>query len=103
MRNLSLIIAIVGIGTLLGFLMAKPLKLYGNSLDSFINGEKIFFEGIVDEVKELHSGSLITIKDIKIFCECHNIDVGEQIRIEGIIENFDGNLRVKALVVNIIK
>lgn len=101
MRNISLIVAIIGIGALLGFLIVNPVNADKNSLDNFLNGQTIFFEGIVDEVRELRSGSLINIEDIKIFCECHNIHAGESIQVEGIVEKFEGNLRIKALVLNI--
>ncbi len=101
MRKLALIIAVIGIGALIGCLVVNPVEIEFQNLSSFINGQLIVFEGIVDEVKELRAGSLIIIDEVKVFCECHNIHAGEQARIEGIVEKFDGNLRIKALVLSI--
>ncbi len=103
MRKFVLIVAIIGLGILFGFLITKPTETDINSLNSFIDGQQIVFEGIVDEVRELRSGSLIIIDEVKVFCECHNIFAGERVRVEGVIEEFDGNLRVKALILNVLK
>ena len=102
MRRFALIIAILGIGVLLGFLVAGPKEIDGKSLDGLFDGQSISFEGVVDEVRVLRAGSLIVIDDIRVFCECSDIRAGQRVRVEGLVEEYDGNLRVNALILNMI-
>ncbi|MEK6846961.1 MAG: hypothetical protein AABY16_02235 [Nanoarchaeota archaeon] len=103
MRRFALIAAIVGIGVLLGLLIIEPTRIDGNSLDGLIDGQAISFEGTVDEVRELRSGSLIVIDDVRVYCECRNVRAGQRVRVQGVVEEFDGNLRLRALILNVIE
>ena len=102
MRRFVLIVAIVGIGLLLGMLFVEPIPIQGSSLDGLIEGQIVSFEGVVDEVRELRSGSLIVIEDVRVFCECRGIAAGRKVNVEGIVEEFDGDLQLRVLFLEVI-
>ena len=97
-----MVVAIMGIGLLLGLLFVEPTQIQGNSLDGLIDGQIVSFEGVVDEVRELRSGSLFVIEDVRVFCECRGIVAGRKVNVEGIVEEFDGNLQLRALFLEVI-
>ena len=83
MRKFALIISIIGIGVLLGLLFKPPKTI--ESLDESKDGEVVFIEGIIDEVRNLNSGSMIILNEISVFCECKNIRAGKNAKIEGVV------------------
>ena len=91
---------------ILGLLMIiiKPVEIDNlKDLDNLEINTKVEIEGKVVEERVLYEGTkLIKINDLEVICECSKSFKGEEIRIEGMVEKFDGKKQVRALRVEVI-
>ena len=99
MRKFAFIVAIIGLGVLLGFLLRGPRNV--SSLDGLLVGTVVSVEGYVSEERNFGSGKLLIIDEIPVFCECSRSYLGSLVKITGVVERFPDNLRVRAFSVNI--
>ncbi len=99
MRKIAIIIAIVGIGTLLILLFRNPLEI--TSLQNIRIGTLVSFEGIVSTEKTMSFGKNLIIDEIPTFCECKKSYLEKKVSVIGIVENYY-SLRVRVLEIKII-
>ena len=100
MRRIAFLIAIIGLSILLSLLLKQPTKI--SSLDGLLPGTAIEIQGTVDEERKFGSGKLIIINEIPIYCECSNKYIGSKVKVEGVIEKFPEDLRIRAFNIQII-
>ena len=100
MRKVALIIAIIGLGFLVGFLLVKPKHI--ENLNGLAIGETVSLSGTVEEERKFGNGKLLIINEMPIFCECSAKYAGVNVYVEGIIEKFPETLRVRAFKIMII-
>lgn len=94
MRRIVFLIAIVGLSILLSLLIKQPTKI--SSLDNIIPGKVVKIQGTVDEERKFGSGKLLIIDEIPVYCECSENYVNSRVYVEGVIEKFPEDLRVRA-------
>lgn len=100
MRRISLIVGVVGLAFLVGFLLIDGFEV--NDLDGLIVGDVVSVSGIVEQQRDFGNGILITIGNIPVFCECFEEYLGKRVFVDGIVERFPEDLRVKAFFIKII-
>jgi len=100
MRRIAFIIAILGLGFLIAFLLNEPF--YVNSLDGLIVGDVVEIKGIVDSERNFGGGRLLIVDDIPVFCECSGKYAGHSVVVLGIVERFPEDLRVRAFKIEIL-
>jgi hypothetical protein len=105
MKKLSFGIALAGI-FILGLLMFKLKVVEVNSFDDLEELEintKVELEGRVIEERALYEGTkMFIIGDIEVICECLESFKGKEIRITGMIEEFNGKKQVRALRIEVL-
>ena len=105
MKRLSLLIALFGI-FVLGMLMFKIKAVDIKNLKDIERLEintKVKLEGKVIEERILFEGTkLIKIRDLEIICECRRSFKGNEIRVVGLVEEFDGKRQVRALRIEVL-
>ncbi len=100
MKRVALVLGILGLGLLVAFLINKPLPI--ESLDGLIVGEVVSITGIVEEQRKFGNGELLMIKEIPVFCECNGEYAGKNIMVQGIIERFPEDLRIKVFSIEVL-
>lgn len=100
MRRIALVTGILGLGLIVAFLINEPIRV--ESLDGLIVGEVVSISGIVGEQRKFGNGQLLIIKEIPVFCECNKEYVGRHVIIEGIVERFPENLRIKVFTIKVL-
>ena len=100
MRKTALIIGIMGLGLLIAILLKDPKSI--SSLDNLKIGEVVRVEGLVENQRKFSTGQLLIIDEMPVYCECQNSYVGKSVSIEGIIEKFPDDLRIKAFKIQIL-
>jgi hypothetical protein len=93
MLRIALIVGIIGLGVLIGMLLMGPKQIA--SLDGLNVGEVVEVNGVVEEEREFGNGKLLLINEIPIYCECNEEYIGEEVIVEGIVEKFPEDLRIK--------
>ncbi len=86
MRRISLIIAIICLGILIGFLFKQPLKV--SSIENTTIGQVVEIKGIVDSERKFSDGKLLIVNEISVYCECSKSYVNKVVIVEGIVEKF---------------
>ena len=97
MRRVAFYIAIIGLGILLGLLLREPKEV--SSLDGLIVGSVVKIDGFVEEERNFGSGRLLIIDEIPVFCECSEKYIGLRVYVEGVVERFPEDLRIRAFKV----
>ncbi len=97
MRRLAFFIAIIGLGMLLGLLLKEPTEV--SSLDGVIVGSVVRVHGIVEEERNFGRGRLLIVDEIPVYCECSNKYIGLRVYVEGVVERFPEDLRIRAFMV----
>lgn len=100
MRKIALIIGVLGLGILIGLLLNKPLLV--ENIDNLIVGGAVEINGVVEEERKFGSGKLLIVRDIPVFCECYESYIGKMVSIDGIVEKFPDDLRIRAFRVEIL-
>ncbi len=102
LRKIAFLIAIIGLGILVAFLLKEPFKV--SSLNGLTVGQTVEIQGIVMEERKFGTGKLLIIglNEIPVFCECSEYYSGLNVAVYGIIEKFPENLRIKAFIVKIL-
>lgn len=100
MRRIALIIGLVGLGFLIGFLLYDGKNV--ESLDDLMIGEVVFISGIVESERKFGSGKLLIVGEVPVFCECEIDYTGLNVFVNGIIEKFPEDLRLRAFSVEIL-
>lgn len=100
MRRIAFIIGIIGLGFLVGFLLVEGFNI--ENLDGLIVGDIVSISGMVEEERKFGSGKLMVVGDIQIYCECENYYSGKNVFVEGVIERFPEDLRIKALYIKVL-
>jgi hypothetical protein len=99
-RRIAFLVAISGLGFLIGFLLKGPF--FVDSLDGLIVGEVVKIEGIVDSERKFGNGKMLIVNDVPVFCECSETYVGLKVIISGIVERFPEDLRLRAFIVQTV-
>ena len=99
MRKIAFLIAIIGLGILVAFLLKEPIHV--SSLDGLTIGQSVEIKGIVTEERKWGNGKLLMvgINEIPVFCECSKNYIGLNVEVYGMIEKFPDDLRVKAFTI----
>lgn len=100
MRKIALIITIIGLGILMELLIKEPRVV--NSIDEVDIGETVRLEGIVEQERKFGNGKILMIDEISVFCECKGSYSGKKVYVEGIIEKFPDDLRIRAFKIQIL-
>lgn len=100
MRTIALVVGIIGLGVLVGLLLRGPMNV--ETLDGLVIGGTVRIEGIVEEERKFGNGKLLIINEMPVYCECAGKYVGSKVIVEGIIEKFPEELRVRAFKVEIL-
>ena len=97
MRRFAFVVAIIGIGFLVGYLF-KPARAV-SSLKGLMNGEVVSIEGVVEEVRNTPSGKTLLIDGNSAFCGSCTVPVNSHVYVEGAVEEFDGRFRIRAFMI----
>ncbi|MEK6811016.1 MAG: hypothetical protein AABX96_00745 [Nanoarchaeota archaeon] len=100
MRRIAFLIAILGLSILLSLLLREPIEV--SSLDGLLPDTVVKIQGSVEEERNFGSGRLLIVDEIPVFCECSGKYVGSRVFIEGVIERFPEDLRIRAFKINLI-
>ena len=94
MRRIAFYIAIIGLSILLALLLKGPSKV--SSIDGLEVGSIVKIQGLVEEERKFGHGKLLTINEIPVYCECSSKYAGLEVSVEGVIERFPEDLRIRA-------
>jgi len=99
LRKLSFIIAILGIGVLLGLLLSPAEEI--ESLEELEINERVVFSGKVESEKDFGGFKIWKIRgfEMDVVCDCEESYLNEEIEIEGIVDEFNGKKQVRVLVI----
>lgn len=100
MRRIALIVGITGLGFLVAFLLVDGLNV--ESIDNLEVGDVVSLSGIVESERKFGSGKLLIINEVPVFCECYGNYSGKKVFVEGMIERFPEDLRIKAFYIEIL-
>lgn len=100
MRKIAFIIAVIGLAILIGLLLSNPKPV--TTLEGLLPGTGVTISGTVEEARKFGTGTLLTINDVPIFCECLGSYVGKQVKITGMVERFPKDLRIKAFSIKVV-
>jgi len=95
LKKVSFAFAILGIGVLLGML-ALPAKEFG-SIDDLRENEKVFVEGKVENEKDFGDFKILKVNGTEIYCSCKDSYLGEEVYVEGYVDEFDGKKQIRVL------
>ncbi len=92
MKILSLITSLIGIfilGSLI--LIMKPIEVENlEDIEVLADNTKVVIEGKISEERTLYEGTkMLKIKDIEAICECNGKYNDKNVRIKGIIDEYD--------------
>ncbi|MBM3232269.1 hypothetical protein FJZ21_02740 [Candidatus Pacearchaeota archaeon] len=100
MRRTALIIGILGLGILVAFLLTDGLEV--QNLDGLNVGEIVSIRGLVEQERKFGTGKLLIVNEIPVFCECENDYLGKNVAVEGIVERFPEDLRLRAFIIEVL-
>lgn len=100
MRRIAFIVGFIGLAFLVGFLVVDGFEV--KSFDGLIIGDVVSVSGVVSEERKFGTGKLIIIEEIVVFCECIGDYVGKKVFVEGVIERFPEDLRIRAFYIRIL-
>ena len=100
MRRVSLIVAVIGIFIIVGIMVFSEnytIIQDQEDLESLIINEKVVVNGRVDSERILEDFRILRIKDIEVVCDCSRGFFGENVKIYGVVGEFDAKKQVEAL------
>ncbi len=104
MKEVALLIAIVGM-LVLGLLMLNLRAVEVGDAEDLRGLEvntKVIIEGRVAEERVLYLGTkLLMIDDLEVICECPEDFKGKMVKVEGLVDEFNGKRQVKALRIEV--
>jgi len=100
MRKLAMIIGILGLGVLVALLLNQPRLV--EDLDGLDVGEVVRIEGNVEVERKFGNGKILVINEVPVFCECSKSYVNKYVSVEGIVEKFPEDFRIKAFSIETI-
>ena len=104
MKRIALLIAVMGL-FVLGLLMLNLKAVEVGNEDDLKKLEvntKVIVEGRVAEERVLYLGTkLLIINDLEVICECSESFKGRRIRVEGLVDEFNGKRQVRVLKIEV--
>jgi hypothetical protein len=101
LRKVSLIITFAGLSVLLGMLILPAEEIVGEraGLTEREINEKVVFSGKVESEKNFGDFKIWELSevDFDVVCDCKESYLGEEIEIEGIVGEFNGQRQVRVL------
>ena len=102
LKKLSFSVAVLGIGLLL-FLLGAPAEEFSGSFEEHEENKKIFLEGKVDSERDFREYKSFTIDGVEVICDCREELLGKRIRVEGIVEEYEGKRQIRVLEIGVLE
>lgn len=95
--RLSLIVAVIGLAVLVGLLLLEPREVDESEIRDLEKGTYVSFSGFVKSQRIFDGFSVLVVDDLEVTCACEDFFKGQRVRVEGLVEIYDGTKQVKAL------
>lgn len=101
MRRWAFVIAMLGMFVLVLFFSVGPEEV--ESVEGLVVNKNVLLNGIVVEERVIYEGVKVLILDsgIELVCECDESFVDRRVRVEGVVEEFDGRKQVRVLRIEV--
>jgi len=100
LKKMSFVLTMVGIVVLL-ILLTFPAEILRN-IDEGDLKEKVYFEGEVSNERSIGESKLINIDGIEVICDCRESYLGKEVRIEGLVDSYNGKRQIRALKIEVL-
>ena len=102
MRRFAFVIMILGMFVLFWFMGSdgEEIESY-EDLENLEINQKVFLEGRIISERIIYSGTKLIILDsgIELVCECVGNFIGEDVFVEGVVEEYKGKKQVGVLAI----
>lgn len=90
----------LGLGTLSIIIFKSPVEIdSAETLDSFEINTKVELDGKVERERVFEDFKVLVVEGIEIICDCEEYYLGKQIKIIGLIDEYNGKKQIKALTI----
>ena len=100
MRRLSFIVLVFGM-LILAFLSFRKTEINDHEdLEKLEVNSRVIVEGIVVKENVIGKNKIIFVDDVEMVCACHGNFLGKKVLVEGFVEKFDDEKRLRILKID---
>jgi len=101
-KKASLIFLIIGIIVLIFISFKSPIKNVNfENLEGMEINTRVEINGKVEGVKDFEDFKILIVDGIEIICDCKQNYLGKQIKIIGLVDEYNGKRQIKALKISL--
>lgn len=101
---IALIIALLGIGLLasyMAFAGFEEIEDYSDLEELELNS-KVILRGVVESERIFDDFSIFSVNGINVICDCTGKFAGFEVKIEGLVTEYNGKKQIEAIEISIL-
>ena len=100
LKKISFTIGVIGIAMLVILLNSSPKEV--KSIANEKINQKVTIQGKVLSERQFNDFSILQIEGIEAICECKNPYLNKEVRVIGLVEEYQGKRQIKILEIKVI-